>query len=159
MFAYSYYMLSPEIQLDQTYTEKAMEAFQLFINTYPESSKLGECNGLMDILRKKMETKSFKSAQLYLKTGKYRAAAIAFANMLKDYPDTQFAEEASFLVVKAYHLYAQHSIPSKQSDRYLEAIEAYKDFVYRYNGSKFADQAEQLNESAIDNITKLQNTN
>ena len=155
MFAYSYYMMSPVIQLDQTYTEKAMEAFQLFINAYPETTKLDECNGLMDILRRKMETKAFTSAKLYLKTGKYRAAAIAFANMLKDYPDTQYAEEASFLIVKAYFLYGQHSIPSKQQERYLDAIEAHKDFIYRYNGSKFADEAEQLNQVAAENIEKL----
>lgn len=159
MFAYSYYMLSPEVPLDQTYTEKALEAFQLFINAYPESSKVNECNGLMDNLRKKMETKAFKSASLYLKTGNYRAATTAFANMLKDYPDTEYAEEASFLAVKAYYLFAQQSIPSKQEDRYREAIEAYKNFVYRYKDSKFAADAEELNQSAIEHIEKLKKNN
>jgi len=156
MFAYSYYMLSPSIQLDQTYTEKAMEAFQLFINSYPESTKMDECNGLMDVLRKKMETKSFNSAKLYLKTKKYRASVIAFENMLKQYPDTEYAEEASFLVVKAHYIYAQHSIPSKQRERYNDAVKAYKDFIYRYNQSKFASEAEKLRQAALDNIERVE---
>lgn len=157
MYAYSYYMLSPDVQLDQTYTEKAMEAFQLFINAYPESSKMQECNGFIDNLRRKMETKAFNSARLYLKTGKYRAAATAFANMLKDYPDTRYEEEASFLVVKAYYLYAQQSIVSKQRERYKLAVDACEDFMYRFKGSKFAKEAEQLNQSALQNIEKLKN--
>jgi len=155
MYAYSYYMLSPDIQLDQTYSEKAMEAFQLFINAYPESSKVPECNGFMDILRRKMETKAFKNANLYLKTGNYRAAATAFANLLKDYPDTKYAEEASFLVLKSYYLYAQKSIISKQRERYQRAVEAYKDFIYRFKDSKFAADAEELKTSALENIEKL----
>ncbi len=155
MFAYSYYMLSPDVQLDQTYTEKAMEAFQLFINAYPESSKVQESNGFMDILRRKMETKAFRGASLYLKTRNYRAAATAFANMLKDYPDTQYAEEASFLTVKSYYLYAEHSIPSKQLERYELALEAYRDFIYRHKESKFAKDAEGLNEAAAKNLEKL----
>jgi outer membrane protein assembly factor BamD len=159
MYAYSYYMLSPDVNLDQTYTEKAMEAFQLFVNAYPDSKRMAECNNLMDNLRKKMESKAFRNAKLYLKTGKYRAAALAFSNMLKDYPDTQYSEEAAFLIVKAYYLYARYSITSKQKERYQEAMEAYKDFIYRYNGSKFAGEAEQLNQSAIDKIEKLKNPN
>ncbi|HXH17460.1 MAG TPA: outer membrane protein assembly factor BamD [Chitinophagales bacterium] len=159
MYAYSYYMLSPEVQLDQTYTEKALEAFQLFINAYPESSKMEECNQFIDLLWKKLETKAFRNASLYLKTRNYRAAAAAFANLLKDYPDTQYAEEASFLVLKSYYLYAMESVSVKQLERFEKATEAYRNFNYRYKESKFAKDAEQLYLSAVEKIEKLKNPN
>jgi outer membrane protein assembly factor BamD len=62
MNAYSHYMLSPEVPLDQTYTEKAIEHFQLFINSYPESEKVAESNKLIDQLRGKLVTKDFREA-------------------------------------------------------------------------------------------------
>lgn len=159
MNAYSYYMLSPEYNLDQTNTEKAIEYFQLFINTYPESEKIQECNQFIDNLRQKLETKDFKGANLYLRTGHYRAAATAFANLLRQYPDTKYAEEASFLEVKSYYLYAVNSIPEKQLERFQEARKSYDDFVYRYKDSKFIKDVTELYESALEKIEKIKNPN
>jgi len=159
MNAYCHYMLSPEANLDQTYTEKAMDYFQLFINSYPESAKIPECNNLIDNLRKKLETKDFKSAQLYLKTGQYRAAANAFTNLLRKYPDTGYAEEASFLVVKAHYLYANNSIPEKQLERFQEARKYYDEFLYRYKESKYLKDVTEFYDSAMEKIEKLKNPN
>ncbi len=157
MYSYCYYMMSPEIQLDQTYTEKGMMALQLFINAFPKSKRIDECNMLIDNLRKKLETKAFRNAGLYLKTGHYRAAANSYQQLLRNYPDTRFAEEASFLVVKSYYLYASNSIPSKQMERFLSAEEAYKDFTYMYRESKFMKEASQIHESTVTSIEKLKN--
>ena len=41
MSAYSNYQLSPTFRLDQTYTNQAIDGFQLFVNTYPNSSRVG----------------------------------------------------------------------------------------------------------------------
>lgn len=159
MNAYSYYMLSPDVNLEQTYTEKAIEYFQLFINAYPESEKVKEANQFIDVLRQKLETKDFRSAQLYLKTGNYKAAAVSFTNMLRKYPDTKYAEEASYLVVKSYYLYALNSIPGKQAERFENARKAYDDFVYRYKDSKFTADATEYYESVLEKIEKLKNLN
>lgn len=159
MNAYCHYMLSPEANLDQTYTEKAIDYFQLFINSYPNSTKIGECNNLMEKLRGRLETKDFKSASLYLKTGHFKAAANAFTNLLRKYPDTEYAEEASFLVVKADYLYALNSIPEKQAERFELAIKAYDDFAYRYKESKFQKEATEFYESSLEKLEKLKNSN
>ena len=42
--AYSYKLASPASSLDQTDTNKAIVAFQMFINTYPDSERLAEAN-------------------------------------------------------------------------------------------------------------------
>ncbi|GIV34311.1 MAG: hypothetical protein KatS3mg031_1846 [Chitinophagales bacterium] len=157
MYAYCNYMLSPDVSLDQTYTEKALEAFQLFINVYPNSARVGECNKLMDVLRQKLESKAFRAGMLYYRMGKYRAAALTFTNLLKEYPDTRYAEEASFLIIKSYYLYAENSIPSKQLERYELALEAYKDFSILFKSSKWMKEALQLKESCNANIEKIKN--
>lgn len=159
MNAYCHFMLSPEANLDQTYTEKAIDYFQLFINSYPNSAKIGECNNLMEKLRGRLETKDFKGASLYLKTGHYKAAANAFTNLLRKYPDTEYAEEAAFLVVKADYLYALNSIPEKQQERFQAALKAYDDFAYRYKSSKFLKEATGFYESSLAKIEKLKNPN
>ena len=55
MSAYCYYMNSPESSLDQSNTVRAIDELQLFINRYPESDRVAECNDLMDVLRNKLE--------------------------------------------------------------------------------------------------------
>jgi outer membrane protein assembly factor BamD len=152
MHAYSQYMLSPDVNLDQTYSEKALDAFQLFITAYSESARVAECNGLIDILRSKLATKMYKSAQLYLKIEKYRAAAVTFNNLLKNFPETKYAEEAAYLVVKSYYLYAMNSIASKQDERYSMAVEAYKDFAFNYETSKYMKEATQLYNASLNNL-------
>jgi len=46
MKAFSNYRLSPNSKLDQTYSIKAIEEFQIFVNTYPTSDRVEECNRL-----------------------------------------------------------------------------------------------------------------
>src|SRR6185369_8506259 len=40
MNAKCYVQLSPKYELDQTYTEKAINEFQLFVNTFPSSTRV-----------------------------------------------------------------------------------------------------------------------
>ncbi|MBP8240211.1 MAG: outer membrane protein assembly factor BamD, partial [Saprospiraceae bacterium] len=65
MSAYSNYKMSPTFRLDQTHTLKAIEDFQLFTNTYPESERVAECNKLIDELRSKLESKAYDEGELY----------------------------------------------------------------------------------------------
>ena len=54
--AYCYYLDSPVSSLDQDNTMQAIQQFQLFVNHYPQSEKVADCNRLMDELRFKLET-------------------------------------------------------------------------------------------------------
>ena len=44
-----YYLDSPDFTLDQDNTYKAIESLQLFINMYPKSERVSECNQLIDL--------------------------------------------------------------------------------------------------------------
>jgi len=153
--AVCYQRMSPEPPLDQEYTEKAIENFQLFVNSYPESEKLEECNNNVRALRRKLEIKAFNGANLYFRIGNYRAAAVAFANFLKAYPDAQDAEKAALLTVKSYYLYARQSILSKQHERYEKAISAYKDYVATHKNSKNLAEAEEIYKATVEELNKL----
>ena len=63
MSAYSNYELSPKFRLDQTYTDKAIEEFQLFANTYPNSKRVEQCNLLITQMRQKLEKKAVAEAE------------------------------------------------------------------------------------------------
>lgn len=151
MSAYCFYLDSPRSSLDQENTRKAIDELQLFINLYPDGAKAKEAGDLIQGLRDKLEQKAFANAKLYFDMGQpddYRAAVIAFENMLREYPDTKYAEEIEFLIVKAQYLFAQNSMPFRQEVRYNEAIDYYQSFVEHYPNSKYKKEADDLRSSA-----------
>jgi outer membrane protein assembly factor BamD len=54
MAAISNSMLSPKYELDQSYTTKAIDAFQSFINQFPQSARVDTANKMIIKLRKKL---------------------------------------------------------------------------------------------------------
>ncbi|MFN8308350.1 MAG: outer membrane protein assembly factor BamD [Chitinophagales bacterium] len=129
--------LSPKYELDQTYTYKAIDAYQEFINSYPESARVDSANRLIMKLRKKLEKKAMVNAELYYKTQNYRAAATCFENLLVQYPDIDNVERILFMVVKSNHKFAENSIVTKKVERYHNVINAYNIFRYKYPQSQY----------------------
>ncbi|MCB0516420.1 MAG: outer membrane protein assembly factor BamD [Chitinophagales bacterium] len=159
MVAYCYYKMSPSIDLEQTNTQKAMEAFQLFVNTYPQSDRVEKCNALMDELRRKLEEKAFVGAQLYYDLKDYRAAVTAYNNLLLDFPETPEREKVHFLIVKSYYLLASNSIYSKQLERFELAESAYLDFLNKFPDSKYLREAEKMYTTSLNKIDELKSNN
>jgi outer membrane protein assembly factor BamD len=144
MNAYCYYRGSPNYSLDQRNTIRAIEELQLYLNQYPSSSRVDECNQLIDKLRMKLEKKSFESAMLYYKTLDYKGAIVALKNVIKDYPNTLYKEEVMFTLVKANFYLAENSIDSKKSERYKQTIDAYYVFIDKFATGKYTREAESI---------------
>lgn len=140
--AYSEYKESPEHRLDQESTLKAIEGFQYFVNNFPESKRVKDCNKLIDELRKKMETKAFEEGELYYKIEQYQAAITVFDNLLKDFPETSDAEKIRFLILKSEYQLAENSIYEKQLERFKLVIEKYNDFNDKFPKSRYKKDAE-----------------
>lgn len=155
MHAYSLYLESPEFNLDQTSTVEAVIAMQSFINRYPRSEYVEPANRIIDELQVKMEKKAYENAKLYHKLSKWKAAIIAFDNFRKDYPDSKYIEELSFLKIEAEFTLAKESIPSKQLERYRQTISFYQEFVDSYPGSKYTKAAGNYYDAALNQINKL----
>jgi outer membrane protein assembly factor BamD len=139
---------SPEYSLDQTTTHDAIKELQSFINTYPESKRIPECNDLIDKMREKLETKDYRIALLYYRMDDYIAAITSFNNILKDYPETQKKEEIMFLIFKCYTKYAVESIDVRKKERIMKALTAYNDFATLYPSSTFSAEAKSLKEKS-----------
>ena len=149
---------SPVFSLDQENTTKAIEALQLFINLYPHSTRIAECNKMMDILRGKLEAKSFENAKLYYTIGDFKPAVIALKNSQRDFPDSKFREETEFLIIKCNYLYAGGSILAKQEDRYNETIQSFESFKENFPKSVHLKEAEKFVSESKRNIVNVRKT-
>lgn len=154
MSAYCYYLDSPIYSLDQENTTKAIDKLQLFINLYPKSERVAEASKLIQNLRDKLERKAFENARLYLTIGDYQAAVIDFGNVLRDYPDTKYAEEMAYLTIKAQYLYAQHSSELKQEERFNQAVNFEQQFAEQYPSSKYMPEALNYKKDSEQGITR-----
>jgi outer membrane protein assembly factor BamD len=155
MNAKCYYEISPRASLDQESTTKAINEMQLFINTYPQSKYAAEANAIMDESRRKLEKKDYEAAKLYYDMDDYKAAATAFSNLLKKYPDTPMADEISFMALKSNYMYAIHSIDEKKPERLEKTLTAYETFSARYPQSKYNAEAKNINDDAARQLSRL----
>jgi outer membrane protein assembly factor BamD len=155
MRSYCFYKQSPKLELEQVNTVKAMGMMQTFINTHPGSPRNKEASEIIDKCRQKLEQKEYRAAVLYYDMGQYRAAALAFANLTNNYPESALGEEYKLKTVKAYYKFAKLSYEEKQIERYEKVIEEYQDFVDRYPDSKFLKEAESYSNLSKNNIKAI----
>jgi len=155
MSAYCNFLNSPRYSLDQSSTYEAIKELQLFMNVYPRSKRVPECNDLIDQLRMKLELKDYKIAKLYFRMRDYAAAITSFFNILKEFPETVHREEILYLVVKSYSKYAQLSVTGKQFERHTNTTIAFQDFFKEFPASKFAGEVKELNEKSMEHLQQL----
>jgi outer membrane protein assembly factor BamD len=144
--AYSYKLASPRFSIDPTDTNKALESFQDFINTYPDSDKIDEANKYYSELRAKLEKKYFEIAKTYYRTAdydlrNYKAAIQAFDNLLEDFLGTKFKEEALYYRLKAAHDFVLKSTDRRKEERIEVAIEAHAKLEKSFPESQFMEDS------------------
>ena len=157
MSAYSNYLLSPSFRLDQTYSRQAIDELQTFVNTFPNSDRVSECNNLIDAMRKKLEKKAIARADLYNKMSRYQAAVQSYEIVLQDYPETQAAEKIRFEMTQAQYKLAKKSIYSKQRERFTNTLELAEQFLKRYSDSEYAGQVRKFKSDAEEEIKSRTN--
>lgn len=147
MSAYANYQMSPSYKLDQEPSRTAIDELQAFINTYPNSPRVEECNGLIDEMRLKLETKSYEQGKLYFQLENYNSAMTSFENMLKDFPETKRTEEVRFLIIKSSYLQARNSIYEKTKERLDETVVKCDKFLSRYSESEYLKEVQNILEN------------
>jgi outer membrane protein assembly factor BamD len=160
MYAYSLYKQSPNFNLDQSSTIEAVTAMQTFVNRYPSSEYREQAITIIDELMHKLELKAFENAKQYFVLRNYnpsmlRSSLIALENFIQDYPDSEFAEEASFLLVEASYRYAKESYAFVQKERFLDTIEYYENFIDEYPESEYVREAESYFTNSREEIERL----
>ena len=147
--AYSYKLSSPVFSKDPTDTNKALEAFQSFISTYPDSEKIDEANQHYKELRYKLQKKYFEIAKTYYRTAdydlrNYKAAIQAFDNLLSDYLGSEFKEEALYYRLKCAHDFVLKSTDRRREERIKDAIEAYDKLKRNFPESKYMEESNDM---------------
>ncbi|MEI6851991.1 MAG: outer membrane protein assembly factor BamD [Bacteroidota bacterium] len=157
MSAYCQYMYSPKYNLDQTISVDAIKELQLFINLYPKSDKVGKCNELIDELRGKLERKAFEIAKLYYKIENYQSSAIAFKNLLKDFPDSKYQEISYYYILLSNYNYAMQSIEYKKLERLNNAKDAYNALVSTFPNTTYDKESKSVLKNIDKEIQKITN--
>lgn len=143
MYSISLYDDSPDFELDQTNTITAIESFQQYLERYPKSKHLEDCNRLIDELTYKLETKAFAQAKQFFRMREYKAAVTSFDNVAKDFPSSKYVEECLLYKFQAQFYYGNISIESKRKERYELASEYYYSLIDKFPNSKFIKIAEK----------------
>ena len=159
MHAYSLFLDSPVVDLDQSSSSEAISSMQQFLNLYPNSEHTGQATATINELQRKLETKAYNNATLYKKLSQHNSAVIAFENFSRDFPDSQYNEEVNFLKLESQHAYAKRSIVAKQKERYDKAIEIYDYFIGNYSDSKFAKDAARINKDCREWVIEFNTKN
>jgi len=157
LHAYTFYLQSPNVELEQVNTNKAIGMMQSFINTYPNSPRVKDANGIITMCRAKLELKDYKTAQLYYNIEQYRAAGISFGNLLNNYPESNKGAEYMLMAIKSYYEFAKLSVYEKQEERYQKVSTEYFDFADRFPESKLLKEAENYKNLSLNNIKQIQN--
>jgi len=157
MKSLSYFKESPKIELDQANTVKAMNMMQTFINTHPGSDRIKDASAIIDQCRAKLEQKEYRGAKLYYNLSQYRAAAIAFDNLLNAYPESVKADEYKMLSIKSYYKFAELSIKEKQAERFEKVVTEFDDFNDRFPDSPLMKEVESYKTSSQNHIKDIQN--
>lgn len=155
MAAYSNYLMSPNYRLDQSFTLKAIAEMQLFVNNYPTSDRVKECNEIIDDLRAKLEIKAIEQGKLYFRIKDYQAAIVTFQNTILDYPDTDKIEELHYYVVRSAYLLAVNSVYEKKKERFEETVKHFNQFKKRYPRSRYLKELRSDIEKTNEQIKSL----
>lgn len=146
---YGYYLDSPESQLDQSETIKAIEELQSFLDYFPRSDKVSIAQNAIFELQDKLTYKQLENAQLYYNLGtylgnNYESAVIVAKNAIKNYPYSKYKEDLELLVLKARFQEARESIDEKKPDRFREVIDEYYSYINNYPDTPNREEADNI---------------
>ena len=151
----SLYESAPEPRLDQTPTIGAINAYQQFLDFYPNSQLRERAQDRLLELQDKLVMKELLSAQLYYNLGgyfgninsnsesNYSSSIIVAQNALKTYPYSNHREEFSLLIMKSKFELAENSSADRKLERYQDAEDECYGFLNEYPESKDKALAEK----------------
>lgn len=132
--AMCHFRLSPASYLDQSYTRKAIDEFQTFIEYNPTDSLVTDAESKIMELNAKLAQKDYDDGIIYMKMEVYKAATYYFEQVLEKYHDTPYAELAQLKKAEALS-------QRKKQDEAMKDLEL---FYKKYPNSQHKQEADQL---------------
>ena len=152
----SLYQSAPEPRLDQTPTVGAINAYQQFLDLFPDSNLRPIAQQRLFDLQDNLVQKEYLSAELYYNLGgyfgninsntesNYEACIITAQNALKNYPYSRIREKFSILIMKSKFYLAENSSEERKLERYRDAEDECYGFLNEYPESNECSTAEKF---------------
>lgn len=148
LYACSMYELSPDHEVDQTPSTRAIMALDEYISRYPDGAYRERAEAMMDDLSARIYLKDFQVGETYYNIGYYNSAIVTFRNLLKRHPDLPQREQVLYLILKSQYLYARKSVPSKQQERFMDVLDSYYTLLSQYPETEYLRSAKRMFDSA-----------
>ena len=143
MLAKSYYQLSPNFNLDQQYTKKAIVELQAFIDYFPLNEKVAEAENQINELNEKLAKKEYRTAIIYEKLEYYNASVKYLNNVIDTYHDTPYAALSSYRKI----------VLLMEREREDEAYAEMKKFLLLFPDDENYEEIEEMKNS-LDTLLK-----
>jgi outer membrane protein assembly factor BamD len=143
MLADCYYELSPDFPLDQQYSKKAVEEFQVFIDFFPLNPKVADAEVKIKELNDKLARKEYEAARIYDKMEYYLAAINYYDHVMEIYHDTKYAPLA---------LYSKINLLVERK-RDAEALSESQKFIQKYPDNENLSDIEKIKNSLESKLT------
>ena len=155
MHARSLFEDVPKYSLDQTNAYDATKGIQNFLNAFPKTEHLEDCNFMLDNISGKLEKKNFNLAKAYYRQRHYKAAVVVLESFRKEFPKSDYSEEVSFMILDSKYCYAKNSLEEKKKERYNAAIDYYQVYLDEFPSGKNLKKSELVYSNSVEKLSKL----
>jgi outer membrane protein assembly factor BamD len=132
--ALSHYNLRRTVDRDPTNLREAKKWFEYFMQKYPDSEYYSEVERLYAKTRNLLAEREMYIASFYRRKKNYRACSQRYNDIVRDYPDTKFHEEALYRLGESYWKMGEYSL----------AVEPLQRVVREYPGASYSKRAKEL---------------
>lgn len=131
-------------ELDQVPTYNAISVISQYMVENPGNTHSAICNKMLKELNDRLDRKAYENARLYYKMEDYKAARVAFRNVLKDDAENIYREDILYYIAMSSYKYAFMSVESKQKERYLTFVDDYYNFIGEIPDSPYRKELDNL---------------
>lgn len=152
--AYGLYLESPDPRLDQSDTYEAMQQFQDFIETYPQSELKDDAQNALFELQEKLALKELLSVKLYYNLGdyiiysfpggNYTSCVMTAQTAVQTFPFSKYREDFMYYIFKSKYEMAIQSVEEKQEFRYRDVIDEYYNYTTEFPEGKYTKEITKL---------------
>lgn len=98
----SYHRLSPDVQLDQMYTQAALDHCRSLVGYFPSSEHVDRAQAIMDEMQAKLARKTYIGGEFYFSRKLYDSALLYYEEVLASHPSSEVVPEALLRMVQIY---------------------------------------------------------
>ena len=102
LFGLSYYDQINDVGRDQGVTRKALQAFRMLFEQYPDSEYAEPAKLKFDLAFDHLASKEMEVGRYYLKDGHYSSAINRFRLVVEDFQETSYTAEALHRLIESY---------------------------------------------------------